>query len=127
MRSKKIYKLGNKFKDKFRIGSTRMQNWDYGWNAFYYVTICTGGREYYFGDILDNMVRLSKIGELADKFWMEIPNHFEYVKLDEYIIMPNHIHGIIVIDKPGGQKNNVVETRHCVETRHFVVETCLYE
>ncbi len=82
-----------------------MRNWDYGSNASYFITICTGGREYYFGEIENKMVKLSEIGILANKFWLEIPDHFHYVKLDEYVIMPNHIHGIIIIDKP-----NVVET-----------------
>ncbi len=86
-----------------------MRNWDYGWNASYYITICTGGRECFFGNIEDGKVKLSEIGIFADKFWLEIPNHFHYVKLDEYIIMPNHIHGIIIIDNKN-LINNVAET-----------------
>ena len=84
-----------------------MQNWDYGSNASYYVTICAGGRECYFGEIENNMVKLSEIGILADKYWLEIPGHFKYVKLDEYIIMPNHIHAIIIIDNPNVETPNL--------------------
>lgn len=55
-------------------------------------------------------MQLSKIGEIAEKYWLEIQNHFPFVELDEFVIMPNHIHGILMI-------NNVishVETRHCL-------------
>lgn len=82
-----------------------MQNWDYGWNAAYYVTICTGARECYFGTIEGKKVKLSEIGLLATKFWLEIPKHFHNVELDEYIIMPNHIHGIIIIDNKNVRNN----------------------
>jgi len=89
--------MGEKIKDRYRIESSRMQNWDYGRNGKYFITICTGGRECFFGNIEDRNVKLSQIGILADKFWIEIPNHFEYVILDQYIIMPNHVHGILEI------------------------------
>ena len=87
-----------------------MRNLDYGRNGIYYVTICTGGRECYFGDIEDKKVILSEIGIFADRSWLEIPNHFHYVKLDEYIIMPNYIHGITIIDKSDDIKNGCVKT-----------------
>ena len=91
--------MGDKFKDRYRIESARLQNWDYGWNALYFVTICTGGRECYFGDVINGSMKYSQIGILADKLWLEIPNQFYDAKLDEYKIMPNHIHAIIQIDK----------------------------
>ena len=91
--------MGYSIQKRYRIKSTRLQNWDYRWNASYFITICTGGRECYFGDIKDKKVKLSEIGILADKFWSEIPDHFHFVKLDAYVIMPNHVHGIIIIDK----------------------------
>ena len=92
--------MDDKFQNKYRISSTRLQNWDYGWNAAYFVTICTQNREYYFGGIVDGKMHLSEIGALAHKYWPEIPGHFPCVKLGAFIVMPNHIHGIIVIDKP---------------------------
>ncbi len=51
----------------------------------------------YFGEINNRKMVLTEIGEIADKFWREIPNHFTNVRIDEYVIMPNHIHGIIEI------------------------------
>ena len=88
-----------KFRNKYRIPSTRLQNWDYGWNGAYFITICTLNREFFLGDIVDGEMKLSEIGEMANKFWLEIPEHFPFVKLDVHVVMPNHVHGIIVIDK----------------------------
>ncbi len=91
-----------KFRDKYRIPSSRLQNWDYGWNAPYFVTICTAKREYYFGEIKNRKIHLSGIGKIAQQFWQEIPKHFPFVILDAFVVMPNHVHGIIIIDKPDG-------------------------
>ena len=52
-----------------------------------------------FGKIADGKIELSKMGEIAEKCWMEIPKHFPNVRLDEFVIMPNHVHGILVITK----------------------------
>ena len=54
--------MPDKFRNKYRISSTRLQNWDYGRNAAYFVTICTQGREHYFGNIVDGEMQLSPIG-----------------------------------------------------------------
>ncbi len=48
----------------------------------------------------DSLVQLSEIGHMANKFWKDIPEHFPFVELDECVIMPNHVHGIIIINKP---------------------------
>ena len=96
----------DKYKNKFRISSSRLQNWDYGWNAPYFVTICTANRECYLGEIQNNEMILSEIGFKANEFWLEIPEHFPFVKLDEFVVMPNHVHGIIIIDKPDDGRND---------------------
>jgi putative transposase len=85
-----------KYRDKKQY---RHKEYDYSQNGFYFVTICTKDRELFFGDAVDCKIKLSKIGIIANKFWREIPSHFPFAKLDEFIIMPNHIHGIIQIDK----------------------------
>ena len=95
-----------------------MRNWDYGRNGKYFVTICIGGRECYFGDIENKKVKLTENGILSDKFWLAIPDHFNGVKLDEFITMPNHIHGIIKIDKPDDIKNVCDDGPLHVETLH---------
>ncbi len=66
----------DKFQNKYRISSARLKNWDYGWNAAYFVSICTANRECFFGNIVDGKMEMTEIGELAKKYWQEIPRHF---------------------------------------------------
>jgi REP element-mobilizing transposase RayT len=94
------------FKNKYRIESTRLKNWDYSAAGFYFVTICTRGRGCFFGDVVDGEAKLTEIGAKAKDFWEEIPSHFAHARLDKYVVMPNHMHGIVVLD------NHNVETRH---------------
>jgi len=110
--------MTDKFQGKYRIRSARLQNWDYGWNAMYFVTICTQGRACFFGDVAGEKMELTRIGEIAERYWNEIPQHFPFVKLDQYVVMPNHVHGIIVIDKP--VDNNIGAT---LETPNLGVST----
>lgn len=91
-----------KYQNKYRIASARLQNWDYGANALYFVTICTAHRICFFGDIIDEKMILSEIGKMAEKYWLEIPHHFPFVILHNHVIMPNHVHGIIEIAKNNG-------------------------
>lgn len=109
----------DKFRNKYRISSARMQNWDYGWNAAYFVTICTANRDWFFGDIMDDKTDLSEIGEIADKYWLTIPEHFPFVKLDVHVVMPNHVHGIVIIDKPDDGRNDIKNNGRNVETQNF--------
>ena len=110
--------MTDKFQDKYRIPSARLQNWDYGSNAIYFVTICTQGRELYFGEISNQKMGFSEIGEIAHRFWNEIPNHFPFVELSEFVVMPNHVHGIIIIDKATGGNGNAIPNA-TVETQNF--------
>lgn len=87
-------------KNKYRVNSVRLHHWDYSCDGCYFVTICTKGFVEYFGNIFENKVQLSRIGKIAEKCWREIPKHFSNIQLDKYIIMPNHVHGIIVIYNP---------------------------
>ena len=107
-----------KFKNKYRIESTRHPNWDYGSNAAYYITICIKNRQMFFGEIENGKMNLSEIGKIAHQYFLEIPDHFPFVKLGAFVIMPNHVHGIIIIDKQTGKsnENNGTDT---VETQNF--------
>lgn len=98
--------MPGKFQNIYRIPSARLRNWDYGSNAIYFVTICTQNREHYFGEITDGQMNLSDTGKMANRFWFEIPEHFPFVQLGEFVVMPNHVHGIIIIDKPINLGNN---------------------
>ena len=75
--------------------SIRLKEYDYSQEGLYFVTICCQNRECLFGEIVDSEMRLNNIGKIANDCWQEIPNHFPDAILHEYVIMPNHIHGII--------------------------------
>jgi|AntRauTorcE11898_2_1112593.scaffolds.fasta_scaffold20007_2 REP element-mobilizing transposase RayT len=77
--------------------SIRLKGWDYSSPGLYFVTINTHHRKMHFGEIRDNVMGLSVPGCLAQYYWTQIPQEFNAVQLDEYIVMPNHIHGIIAI------------------------------
>jgi len=101
----------DKYQNKYRSQSLRLQYWDYSNAGYYFITICTKDRQYYFGEIQNSKMFLNTIGNIAQKFWLEIPNHFSNVILNEFIIMPNHVHGIVVInDAPIS-----VASRHCLD------------
>jgi REP element-mobilizing transposase RayT len=103
-----------KFKNKYKIASARAKWWDYSDNSGYFITICTQNRRNYFGQVKRGKMCLSEIGRIAYDCWAQIPDHFPFIKLGKFVIMPNHVHGIIVIDKPAV----TVETLRIVETLH---------
>jgi putative transposase len=96
----------DKYQNKYRIASARAQWWDYGWNGAYFVTICTQNREHFFGEISNGEMILSPMGAMANILWHEIPNQFGYATLGDFVVMPNHIHGILILDKPDGGNQN---------------------
>lgn len=77
--------------------TARAQWWDYGWAAANFVTIFTKDRRHYFGEVNDGKMNLTPVGAIADVLWYEIKNHANHVELDEFVVMPNHIHGILVL------------------------------
>jgi REP element-mobilizing transposase RayT len=77
--------------------SIRLKRYDYSSEGAYYVTIVTQGRECVFGTIADGEMRLNEYGEIVQKWWNKIPSHFPTVGLGVFVIMPNHVHGIIFI------------------------------
>jgi hypothetical protein len=107
------------FKGKYRVESTRLRGWDYASAGWYFVTLCTRNRECVWGEVVNGAVRLSPMGEIVAEEWRKTEQIRANVALDEWVIMPNHVHGIIVI-----KNNPIVETPH-VETprRGVYVET----
>jgi len=87
-----------KFRDRYRIESTRLPGWDYAGAGWYFVTLCTKNRICFFGDVIDGVMHLSPIGEILAEEWQKTPQIRPKVRLDEWVIMPNHLHGIIVIE-----------------------------
>jgi putative transposase len=108
----------NKYQNKYRIPSARLQNWDYRWVGAYFITICTQNREHYFGEIANGKMQLSQVGVIADILWHQITQHTQNVRLGAFVVMPNHIHGILIINENGGDGDNggnvAVETGHAL-------------
>jgi len=111
----------------YRITTARAQWWDYDWNGAYFVTICTQNRAHLFGDIVKARFIASQMGQLVETIWHEIPNHAPFVELGDFMVMPNHIHGILILDKPDGANEmggndgigtDTVETLHATSLHH---------
>jgi len=119
--------MSDRFKNKYRIEPARLKNWDYGSNASYFVTICTVDRICFFGNVADDEMILNDLGLIARDCWLQIPDHFPFVKLGGYVVMPNHVHGIVVIDKPDDEPDDEPNDGHndgrdwirFVETQNF--------
>lgn len=84
--------------DKHHRQSIRLKGHDYAQAGAYFITICTHNRNHVFGKIVDGTVRLNRLGKMTQQCWRDIPQHFPHVRLDAYVVMPNHVHGIITID-----------------------------
>jgi len=87
--------------------SIRLKGYDYSQAGAYFITICTQNRKCMFGEIIAGEMRLNAAGDLAIQCWQDIPDHFAHAELDEWVIMPNHVHGIVsIVDVPPvGAKN----------------------
>jgi len=77
--------------------SIRIPSYDYSQEGWYFVTICTQNRKYMFGEIVKNQMRLNNAGFMVKTWWQKVTNKFPSVQTDEYVVMPNHFHGIINI------------------------------
>ena len=121
-----------KFQNKYRIPSARAKWHNYS-GGDYFITICTAKREHYFGKIKNGEMQLTEIGKYADECVQKIETHYDDVEIPLYVIMPNHVHMIVIITD--ANTPNVVETPHCdvsniksnennvVETPHCDVST----
>ncbi len=83
--------------------SIRLQGYDYSQAGAYFVTVCTHNRTCCFGEIVDGHMRLNSLGELVLATWLDLPGRFVQVSLDAFVVMPNHIHGILHITPVGAQ------------------------
>ncbi|MDI9320647.1 MAG: hypothetical protein QM530_09265 [Phycisphaerales bacterium] len=112
------------FNNKYRIPSARLQNWNYANEAMYFVTICTQNRGNYFGKIVDTILQPTEIGKIAYSEWYNSIKMRPDMNLElgEFVVMPNHIHGIIIIG--ANEYNSTLDTQrsdrkdamHCVST-----------
>lgn len=83
--------------DKHRRRSIRLKGYDYTQAGAYFVTICTQNRECLFGEIVEEEMRLNDAGQTVQSVWNELPCHYPGVEIDVFVVMPNHIHGTIVL------------------------------
>ena len=86
------------YQNKFRVETTRLKNWNYASDGWYFITICTKGRENIFGIIEHGIMILNQYGRIVEQCWFDLPNHYFNLILDAFVIMPNHLHGIMIID-----------------------------
>ncbi|MFH0894110.1 MAG: transposase [Bacteroidota bacterium] len=77
--------------------SIRIKGYDYSKPGHYFITICTENRSCLFGNVHNRQMVLNDMGGMIGKVWNELPEHYPYVALDAFVIMPNHVHGIIVL------------------------------
>jgi putative transposase len=78
--------------------SIRLNGYDYSTSGAYFITICTHEREYLFGDIVDGIMELNIFGNVARSHWQKLSQHHPNIIIDESIVMPNHLHGIIILE-----------------------------
>lgn len=86
--------------------SPRLPKWDYGAEWWYFVTICTKHHLPLFGQICDGRNTLTRLGEAARMQWTQIPLHYPSVELDYFVVMPNHVHGILILTRPAQNNSN---------------------
>ncbi len=93
-----------KFQNKYRVDTWRHPYWNYSGNGAYFITICTKNRKKYFGEIKissgnnkERIIQLSQLGKIAFKYWQDISIHFPSVLTDAFVIMPDHVHGILIL------------------------------
>jgi REP-associated tyrosine transposase len=96
--------------------SIRLKEYDYSWPGWYFVTICTRNRECTLGEIVNDLMAHSNMANIIKKYWEDIPKHFPSVELDESVIMPNHMHGIIILNEP--RRGGVSSPRLDTDTMH---------
>src|SRR5690242_18327530 len=77
----------------------RLRNYDYSSDGLYFITLNCKDREKLFGAIESKQMVLNDVGRIAQQYWAEIPQHFKHVILSEFIVMPDHMHGILQLDK----------------------------
>lgn len=100
--------------------SIRLQGYDYSQSGAYFVTICTFQRQHLFGEVNNGEMQLNVTGQIISAIWQKIPQHFPNVEIDEFILMPDHLHGVIVIseqDKKSYSLATIIQNFKSISTR----------
>ncbi len=109
---------GVRFKNRYRVDSTRLRGWDYGSVGWYFVTVCTRDRRCWLGDVVDGRMRLSQTGATVAEEWRNTAKVRPNVVLDAWVVMPNHLHAILEITP-----DNTSSPTPPVETTRWVVSS----
>jgi REP-associated tyrosine transposase len=83
--------------ERFHRRSIRLKGYDYAQAGAYFVTICTHERAHLFGQVVEDMMMPNALGDIVQWCWHAIPEHMPHADIDEFVVMPNHVHGIVVI------------------------------
>ncbi|GAA4026974.1 transposase [Hymenobacter glaciei] len=101
----------DKYGDRFRVASARWAGYDYSQSGVYFVTICTLNRARYFGEIIlptgmweEAELAPSAQAGIVQECWLQIPTRFPFVMLDAFVVMPDHVHGILIFNKPDDKR-----------------------
>ena len=124
--------MPDKFQDKYRIPSTRAPFHDYS-EGMYFVTVCTAGRENYFGEITykdetsmsEPQMQLSEIGQFAYEQFANVQTHYLYAEIPLFVVMPNHIHAIVIINGgkiPNDKRRNVNQSQNNTTSQNDITE-----
>lgn len=102
--------------------SIHLREYDYSQPGSYFITICTIDKEPIFGEIIEGEIVLNQNGKAVEECWLAIPDHFGNIELDKFVVMPNHIHGIIVIRPDDNDKQNTVGAKHASPLRLYKIK-----
>jgi putative transposase len=89
--------------DSHHRRSIRLRGYDYSQAGGYFVTLCTHNKECLFGAVVGDVMQLNDAGRLVQDVWDSLPKHYSFVELDYFVVMPNHIHGIVVLNDVGAR------------------------
>src|SRR4051812_4789683 len=84
-----------------RRSSLRLKDYDYSQAGAHFVTVCTQSRLCLFGDIIGEEMLRNAAGHMVEHWWLQLPSKFVSVDVDQYVVMPNHVHGIVVLSEEG--------------------------
>ena len=102
--------------EKHHRRSIRLKGYDYSMAGAYFVTMCVSNRQRLFGNVIDGKMILNEAGRMVETIWMQLAIRFEFIELDEFTVMPNHFHGILVLSGRGESCIRPVSDESCIRT-----------
>lgn len=109
--NRKSLKMLNQ-RHKFKNGQLRLRSWNYNWDGCYFITFNTMDKTPFFGEIVGGEMILNEAGKLAHELWESIPQQFNFIHLGEFVVMPDHIHGILILQHPDSYYLNLAATNY---------------